>query len=80
VFYWRDDKSREVDFILHEGAGVEVPIEVKFRSSIRYRDLAPVTRFLDRTGNKTGLILSKSELGARSDYVIMPASLFLLLV
>lgn len=80
VFYWRDDKGREVDFILHDGAGAEVPIEVKFRSSLRYRELAPVTSFLDKTGSRTGLILSKSELGARPDYVIIPASVFLLLV
>jgi len=76
VFCWRDDKGREVDFVLYDGAGAEVPIEVKFRSSLRCRELAPVTGFLDRTG----LILPKSELGARPDCVIIPASMFLLLV
>ena len=80
VFYWKDDKNREVDFVLYDGGSIEVPIEVKFRNRLNRKKLAPVVNFLGETGNRRGLVVSKSLLDVTPDYAIVPAGLFLLLV
>ena len=78
VFYWKDDKNREVDFILYDGNSIETPIEVKFRNKIIHKELGGLVSFCSQAG-KGGMVLSKSELDVRSDYVVVPASAFLLL-
>jgi hypothetical protein len=80
VFYWKDDKNREVDFVLYDGNSIEVPIEVKFRNKINAKELAGLVNFLTATKQKSGLVLSKYELDTRQDYVIIPTSVFLLLI
>ena len=80
VFYWKDDRGREVDFVLYDGDRIEVPIEVKYRNSLNLKELAPVVGFLNATGRKKGLVISKSDLDVRADYVIVPASVFLSLI
>lgn len=79
VFYWVDGKGREVDFVCASGR-MQVPIEVKYRNRMRPTELAPLTQFLDATGTKTGLVLSKNTLDDKKDYVIVPACVFLMLV
>ena len=39
-----------------------------------------MTSFLDKTGSKKGLVVSKDALDARTDYAVVPASVFLLLI
>ena len=80
IFYWKDDKNREVDFILYGGDSIEVPIEIKYRNKINAKELAPLVNFLSKTGNKKGLVLSKHTLDVKDEYVIVPTSLFLLLI
>ena len=80
VFYWKDDGGREVDFVLYDGDRIEVPIEVKYRNSLNLKELAPVVGFLNATGRKKGLVISKSDLDVRADYVIVPAAVFLSLI
>ena len=80
VFYWKDDKGREVDFVFYDGDKIEVPIEVKYRNRLNLKELAPVVSFLNKTSNKKGLVISKSLLTTHTDYTIVPASLFLLLI
>ena len=80
VFYWKDDKGREVDFVLYDGDRMEVPIEVKFRNKLNPRDLAPLVGFLGKTGSKKGLVVSKTALDEKADYVVVPVSVFLLLI
>jgi len=80
IFYWKDDKGHEVDFILYDGSSIEVPIEVKFRNRINPKELAGVVNFLSKTGKKSGVIISKSDLDVKSEYAIIPASVFLLLI
>lgn len=80
VFYWKDDKNREVDFVLYDGNTIEIPIEVKFRNKLDLKELAPMVNFLTKTGNDKGLVLSKSLFDVKKDYVIIPTSLFLLLI
>lgn len=79
VFYWRDSKSREVDFVLDGGGEMRVPIEVKSGSHTDAADLAGLTRFVHATGN-TGVVLSGDRMRERRDYLIVPASVFLMLV
>ena len=80
VFYWKDDKGREVDFVLYDGDTIEVPIEVKYRNKLNFKELAPMVNFLSKTGNKKGLVLSKSLFDVKDEYVIIPTSLFLMLI
>jgi len=80
IFYWKDDKNLEVDFILYDGDTIDVPIEVKFRNKLDLKELAPMVNFLTKTGNDKGLVLSKSLFDVKTNYVIIPTSLFLLLI
>lgn len=80
VFYWKDEKNREVDFVLSGVDGMEVPIEVKYRKKINFKELSGLVSFLNKSNARRGLVVSKSTLMAKSDYVIVPASVFLLLV
>lgn len=34
LFYWRDKKGLEVDFVLYDGGELELPVEIKYRNSI----------------------------------------------
>ena len=80
VFYWKDKKNREVDFVLSGVDGMEAPIEVKFRNKINYKELSGLVSFLANFKVEYGLVVSKSTLEVRSDYAIVPACIFLLLI
>lgn len=81
VFYWKDKSNREVDFVLYGVDDIEVPIEVKYRKRINLRELSGLVSFLDSSpGTKSGLVVSKYDLEARSEYVVIPAAVFLLLM
>ena len=80
VFFWKDEKGREVDFVLYKEDGFEFPIEVKYRKRVNPRELAGLGSFLDRNGAKSGLVLSKSELEEKWDYLVLPTSVFLMLI
>ena len=76
IFYYMED-GKEADFVYHDGDQVVVPIEVKYRNTAR-RSLAGMYKLLNRTRGK-GLVVSKDHLGAYSEYVMVPAPVFLLL-
>ena len=80
VFYWIDDKGRETDFVFYDGKSIEVPIEAKFRNRINPTDLASMVDFLDETNNDSGIVLSKDYLEEKRDYLVVPASIFLMLI
>ena len=80
IFYWKDQKNREVDFVLRTDSDIEVPIEVKYRNKIKFKELSGLCSFLDKTDTRNGIVVSKSDLETRSEYVVIPASLFLLLL
>ena len=79
VFYWQGKKGREVDFVL-SGGGAEAPIEVKYRNQIRRDDLRGMTSFLNASGARRGLVISKDAMEERGDCLVIPASVFLMLV
>lgn len=80
VFFWKGNDGRESDFVLYVNGTVEAPLEVRYRHNIDHRGLGGIASFLDATGTKSGLVLSKEELEARQDYLVVPASVFLMLV
>lgn len=80
LFYWRDRKGLEVDFVLYDGGELELPVEIKYRNSIAYRELGGLASFLDATGTESGLVLSKDTLSTRHDYLVVPLAVFLALV
>lgn len=61
----------------YDGDKMVVPIEVEYRNTAK-RDLAGMYKLLSKTNSK-GLVISKDHLGAYSEYVMVPASIFLLL-
>ncbi len=78
VFYWKSKNNKEVDFVLSVG-DIEIPIEVKFRQKINAKELSGLTSFRNDV-KKTGIVLSKLDLESKTDYVIIPASVFLFLI
>ena len=77
VFFWSDDKKREVDFVLRAGGGTEVPIEVKYRRRVDHRELGGIAGF---AGSRKGIVLSKGEMDGRRDYDLVPVAAFLALI
>jgi predicted AAA+ superfamily ATPase len=80
VFFWKDQKDKEVDFVLYQQNNFEAPLEVKYRNKVDARELGGLTSFLDETGVKSGIVLSKNELEEKQDYLILPTSVFLMLI
>ncbi len=80
VFYWRNDKKKEVDFILYDGDKLQLPLEVKFQEKVYGKKLAGFYSFLDTTKQKSGIVITKDELDVEKEYVKIPASLFLMLI
>lgn len=78
VFYWKDDKNKEVDYIFYLGKNMEVPIEVKFRNTPK--SLGGFYSFLDKTSTKSGIVISKDDLDIKDNYVSIPASVFLMMI
>lgn len=76
IFYYVED-GKEADFVYYDGDKMVVPIEVKYRNAAK-RDLAGMYKLLNKTNCK-GLVISKDHLGVYSEYVMVPASIFLLL-
>lgn len=80
IFYWADDANREVDFVYYDGKNIEVPIEVKYRNSIDPREFAALFNFLSKTKKKSGIVISENTLEVKSEYVVVPAAVFLMLI
>ncbi|MHA1331165.1 MAG: DUF4143 domain-containing protein, partial [Candidatus Hodarchaeales archaeon] len=78
LFFWRNKKDKEVDFILKLDNHY-YPIEVKYRNKIK--DINGLLRFREMTSVERGLVLSKNIVDfSDSRYNIFPISLFLLLI
>jgi uncharacterized protein len=82
LFYWKDDSKGEIDFVINDGTDVEIPIEVKFQNSISSRDLDDIINFKKESKNRNQypLLLTKNRLDIKQDCVLVPTSVFLLLI
>ena len=79
VFYWRNKNGREVDFIMKDH-GIAIPIELKYQKSIKSEDKYSLIDFRKVSNSKHSLLLTKNKLDVSSDPILIPTSLFLLLV
>ncbi|MGI0101984.1 MAG: hypothetical protein ACREA7_05240 [Nitrosotalea sp.] len=57
-----------------------MPIGVKYRNSIDPREFPALFKFLSKTKTRGGIVLSENKMDVRGEYVIIPASVFLMLV
>ena len=81
LFYWRSNKSREVDFVLKDSTLTYMAIELKYQRSITRDDKFGIIDFAKATGSKrAGILLSRNELREESNAVVIPVWAFLLLV
>ena len=62
---------------LHQNAFVAAA-----QNKINHKELAGLVSFLSKTGKegRGGIVLSKSTFDVKDDYVVIPASIFLLLI
>jgi len=79
VFYWKSKTSREVDFVVRDNDTL-IPIEVKYQNQIKRDDLYGLIDFKKATKIDRGFIITKNKLQVENGMVLIPASLFLLLV
>jgi len=71
VFYWRNVRGKEVDFVaLHEKD--VLPLEVKFQESINKEDYSLIQR-----GFGSGIVVTKNVLEQKEGILFLPAALFL---
>ena len=73
LFYYRDKKNKEVDFVLSYDDKY-YPFEVKYQASIGNSDFAGFSPF------GKGILVSKNELRTYRNYACIPASLLLALI
>ncbi len=73
IFYYRDHKDKEVDFIVSYNEAL-YPFEVKYQNEINNEDY-----FSFRSFNK-GILISKDHLIKKGNYVTIPAPVFLMLI
>ncbi len=79
LFYWRTKNEREIDFVLRVDS-TYVPIELTFQNSISSEDLFAIAQFNSIEGSKSGIVLSRDELSVERNTVVVPLSLFLMIV
>jgi hypothetical protein len=78
IFYWKK-KKEEIDFIVNFKNGL-LPVEAKYRTSIPNSSLKFVNQFAKDQKNIKGIIVSKDDFGKNDNFVIIPASIFLVLI
>lgn len=69
--------GREMDFILELG-GDTIPIEAKYRKSVRRTDLSAVKAYCEGMGDVHPVMITKEESGVRDGVVLIPLWLMLL--
>jgi hypothetical protein len=79
VFYWRSKKNREIDFVVRTN-GQMIPIECKCQEEIQSDDLFAIAEFNSLVRERCGVIVCQDTLDVRRNAILIPLSLFLLLV
>ncbi|MEM4397744.1 MAG: ATP-binding protein [Candidatus Woesearchaeota archaeon] len=73
IFYYKDDKNKEIDFILLYDDQF-YPIEVKYQNTINESDFVCFKSF------KKGVVITKNDFGLYRNYVKIPLTIFLMLI
>lgn len=78
-YYWRN--YYEVDFIVKTGSGI-LPIEVKYKSQVRKKDLTGLLNFMEKFDVKKGIIITRDRFDRKNiegmKILFIPAWIFLL--
>lgn len=75
VFFFRSTNQVEVDFVVRLPDGKLLPVEVKYKDDILFKDF----HHLDKINNKHSVIVSKDTFSMQEGKMILPVGLFLLL-
>jgi predicted AAA+ superfamily ATPase len=70
LYYWRD-KNKEVDIVVKKRASI-LPVEVKYRNTIRGSDLEGLSAFLEKNKCPAGLVITKKLLEKRGNVYLIP--------
>jgi predicted AAA+ superfamily ATPase len=79
--YYRE-RHGEVDFIVHCGYRKLLPVEVKYRKTIKENDFTGIRKFMERFHSQVQpMVVTKdwSNFGKRNDCFLIPLPLFLIL-
>jgi len=81
LFYWRiaNEKDKEIDIAIKNNDGF-IPLESKYQEDINSSDLFAITKFRSMTKSSMGIILTKEQYKVKRNAVILPVSIFLLLI
>jgi len=74
VFFFRAANQNEVDFVVRLSNDELVPIEVKYKDGVSFKDF----RNLEKINKSKGIVISKEDFLADGDKFIFPAEVFLL--
>jgi len=78
LFYWRTN-DKEIDLVVRINDRF-LPLEVKYQRNIDSADLFAISKFRSITDSPVGLVLSNERSEVNRNAVILPISLFLLLI
>jgi len=79
VFYWNKERTTEVDFIF-KTENIELPIEVKFQNKIESKHFKGLKYYNEISQCDSSLMISKNDMDTTDNSIIIPASVFLLLI
>jgi predicted AAA+ superfamily ATPase len=78
MYFWQTRQQKEIDFIA-ELRSRPVPVEVKYQSSVSYRDGGALSKFLSEdTSSPFGIVLTKTDFRKEDNVLYVPLWLFLL--
>lgn len=75
--FWRKG-DQEVDFVI-DSYGFVIPVEVKFKKTIRKDDLSGIRKFINYYKLSGGIVVTESTLSCKDGLVFIPLWLFLLI-
>lgn len=77
IFFY-EPRNTEIDFVLNMGKKL-LPIESKYRNDIPYSSIKTVSSFA-KNNNLRGIIVTKNDYEIKDNYILLPASIFLVLI
>jgi predicted AAA+ superfamily ATPase len=77
-WYWTNSRKEEVDIIIPLNDGV-IPVEVKFKREISMNELKGICSFMEKFGNKKGIVVTRDLFREEQGIIFLPLWFFLLL-